>query len=194
MINLPVCESSVRINNCEDIDPKTYLCKKCKTQFYLSDDQKSCISNPLNAEEYVIASIPFCYQKGVDTFGGTICLMCFEGFYLTSNGKKCQAHTLKINNCLIMSQTTLNECIKCNNSYYRDNVEGSNEKCHVRASNNENCLEPNELSNECKICIHSNYIKHLNGRYCSPPIDKCKTYDTSNEILTCKYCEKSYYY
>lgn len=45
-----------------------------------------------------------------------------------------------------------------------------------------------ELSNECKVCIDSTYIKHYNNTICSKPINGCETYNTNDYNLTCKYC------
>jgi len=53
-----------------------------------------------------------------------------------------------------MSQTIENECIKCNDAYYRDNI--GDELCQVRAPTNDQCIEPEELSIACKTCKQAN--------------------------------------
>lgn len=83
--------------------------------------------------------------------------------------------------------------MKCLPAYFRSDIEGSLEKCHKRGDN-PNCLEVHELSNECKVCIDSTYIKHYNDRICSPPIAGCDTYNKENVDLSCKYCKKNFYY
>ena len=59
-----------------------------------------------------------------------------------------------------MSQEIPNECIQCLEKYYRDNKEGSTDKCHLRLDT-KNCKTPDPLSLECKECEEPNYIKHF---------------------------------
>lgn len=43
--------------------------------------------------------------------------------------------------------------------YYRDNKEGSADKCHLRLDTRK-CKTPDPLSLECKECEEPDYVRH----------------------------------
>lgn len=198
MINLPQCAKITDIPNCIKLDAN-FNCQECASGYYVNQTSlRECLQNPPTLMTVYSTDIPFCFKhKRVSTIVNGIqsievtCTFCFEGYYVAVNGKKCQKHDTQVKNCKIYSQTKNSECLLCVDGYFRANSQ--TEKCQLRGENN-NCavLEPMALA--CKNCTQSNYVKHYNDTYCSPPIPYCKTYNFNSKVLTCKTCEANYYF
>lgn len=198
MINLPQCTKITDIPNCIKLDTN-FNCQECASGYYVNQTSlRECLQNPPTMAVVYSTDIPFCFKhnrvpttvNGVLTIEVT-CTFCFEGYYVAVNGKKCQKHATTVKNCKIYSQTINSECLLCVDGYFRAN--SNTDKCQLRGENN-NCavLEPMALA--CKNCTKTNYIKHYNDTFCSPPIAYCKTYNLDSKILTCKTCEANYYF
>lgn len=202
LINIPVCEKKTLIQNCL-IPSGNHKCELCKDGYYVNESKNECIEDPLPTVFFRTTNITNCYlhNNTMVTRNNVLvenieCILCYEGYYKAVNNRKCMAHSNHVNNCKIMSQSVDLECLVCNEGYYRQNDPdpNSDEKCMKRVDTNEYCEIYHALSEACEECVDATYIKHYEEKFCSPPIEFCKLYETSGQILSCRQCDFGYYY
>ena len=200
IVNVPTCQEKTMIENC--VEPLgNHKCQVCKEGYYINDTFDACIVNPQEASFFRTDNITNCYlhnktmvERNNEEVLNIECILCYENYYKAVNNRKCQKHTNRVTNCKVMSQSTDEECILCESGYYRKNDETTGEKCLARVDTNENCEKYHLLSEACETCVQTTYIKHYSEKYCSPPIDNCKYYETSGIVLSCKQCEFGFYF
>lgn len=199
-INVQVCEKKTLIENC--LEPLgNHKCALCKEGFHINENYDQCIEDPPEAHFFRTDNITNCYlhnktmviRNNVPVLN-IECILCYENYFKSVNNRKCMAHSKQVNNCKIMSQSTDQECILCENGYYRQDDPNSDEKCLARVDTNDNCLKYHLLSEACETCKDDTYIKHFEEKFCSESIQNCKIYETSGRKLSCKQCEFGFYY
>ena len=151
-------------NNCE-ISYKG-ICLQCKDNYILNEQINIC--KPLNSEEFRNCEI-------IKTLDGT-CEKCKEGFYLTSEDKKCT----KTENC---KESLFDTCTKCDVGYYLNKKE---EKCFPQKDDLLHCKEVIN-GEECYICDDNYFFdeenKCVDTNYCK----------RSGEFHQCENCTSGYF-
>ena len=128
---------SYRLNYCDECDPETDLCRNCTYATLMIPDEnggciasKKCTAN-LNNCTKCDSKNELCSQCEINYFPDkngacsntencyvskeSICLICDENYFLTTNDKKC----ILYDNCY---ESLNGECIKCDDSFYFDNT------------------------------------------------------------------------
>ena len=169
--NQTICMRHNLVDNCEqydiaeDISSSSFLCKQCKSGYYLKD---------YNCKKRAVLP-PACsvYEVEEDK-----CAQCASGHYLINSGKECEAYPTGIIGCRIFTnQVTCHAC-KANRFL-------SNNQCIEVAAESQidNCLYYSS-STTCSECT-SGYV--LNSGLCSQAnAQNCETYTSVDACATCK--------
>ena len=141
-------------------------CLKCKENYILNENINVCKS--LNIEE-------FRNCESINNLDG-VCQKCIEGYFLTSEDKKC----IQTGNC---TESLLGKCVLCDKGYYLDKKE---EKCKEQKGNLLYCKEVIEGEN-CNSCEDKYYFDQegncTSTNYCNK----------RGELGNCKECISGYY-
>ena len=177
-------ENSEDFQNCLNKNKTTGLCQECKKNFFLSQEDKRCISTPN------------CYES---SFG--ICTKCISGFYLDKQNNECKEQKDSFINCeLSLDGKTCETCVddysfdeerKCVSTKFcsKSDGKGKCQKClngyYLVDSDNvctpdSNCEKGRGDLGICLSCAKNYFIDFSDG--------KCKSNKVNN---TLKYCESA---
>ena len=200
------------VNNCESYNvlsnlvSSSFLCVKCITGFYLTDDGFSCVLRKFDTSKCAILQIDadLCeeckigyflttnkdeclpYPSGVigctNYTNATTCTACGTDYYFSEN--KCIAVTDKIENCFLYSNNNI--CSECNKNFYLEN-----NICHTVTVNN--CLTL-VSKDACETCIQGHRLITSNNK------TNCETFTKPNCLLytqsglnPCLECGENHY-
>ena len=203
-----------QIENCEtyntnaSLNTSTFLCKSCKTGFYLSQDGFKCLKRTITP----IGCITF--QKTAD-----LCSICADEHFLSSDKKECIKFPSGVINCRTYSDPTT--CTACNSDtwlnegactpieltskvtsclYYSDAITCST--CQTGLFLEGNTCETLNISNcakitnkdTCETCLPNNRLITENGKTTCEPHTKpnCMIYEQTG-TNPCTQCNQNYY-
>ena len=184
-------------NYCNECDLEGKLCKTCEENYY-TDENGGCTYSAgceisyngecLKCKDGFILigkenEFRFCKSLSIDNYKHCenintetgLCNYCENGYFLTSEDKKC----IKTDNC---KESIYGNCITCNNGYYYNKRE---DKCVLKEYNLAYCKESID-GKECDVCLDE-YYPDENGicvktQFCS-----------ESKFLECRKCISGYY-
>ncbi|ELP92279.1 hypothetical protein EIN_119130 [Entamoeba invadens IP1] len=171
------------VDNCDTcVEDRTDICNKCKSNYYLQVDQKSCATDcasgykdttnmkcvKCTTENCVLCSedqkCTTCVDGNYLTEDLKCVTTCPEGYEANKETKKCVKITCKVENCKTCIETDINKCAICNDNLY---VVEDTYKCVAKCDSGYK-TDSTAGAFACKKCRVSNCAK------CDSKVDECQ--------------------
>ena len=163
LVNFEYCEEeeepekTLTIKNCKEgyVDDDNEYCFECETNYYVSEDRKSCIQ--------VKKPIDNCISYYSNS-GNEFCDQCGKGYARSVDYKSCTKLDKPIENCVRLNFISESEyeCNQCEEDYYTS-YDG---KSCIEFKNCRNFIN-NEENEHCEYC-RDGYALSYGGKSCIP--------------------------
>ena len=198
-----LCKSinSEDFKNCEEINIRRGICKKCKEGFYLNSGDNRCIETA-NCTESSFGKCKSCHNNYYLDKRDNVCKKkegAFSHCKQTLDGKKCdiceddyyfdeEGNCVSANFCSKGGKS--GKCEKCIDGYYL-----TNSAYETACTKEQNCYSADKDSGLCFECDKNYYLDFKDGN--------CKSNTEDNEFkyckishfgLTCNVCISGYFY
>ena len=198
-----LCKSinSEDFKNCEEINIRKGICKKCKEGFYLNAGDNRC-TETANCTKSSFGKCKICHnnyyldnrdnackkKEGAfshckQTLDGKACDICEDGYYFDEEG-----NCVSANFCSKGGES--GKCEKCIDGYYL-----TNSTYETACTKEQNCYFADKDSGLCFQCDNNYYLDFKDGKCKSNTEDnEFKYCKISNLGLTCNVCINGYFY
>ena len=193
--------NSEDFKNCEEINIRRGICKKCKEGFYLNSGDNRCIETA-NCTESSFGKCKSCHNNYYLDKRDNVCKKkegAFSHCKQTLDGKKCdiceddyyfdeEGNCVSANFCSKGGES--GKCEKCIDGYYL-----TNSAYETACTKEQNCYSADKDSGLCFECDKNYYLDFKDGN--------CKSNTEDNEFkyckishfgLTCNVCISGYFY